>query len=440
MQAPPVPSSAPGLLRRVLQRRSAQVALCILALLALTALLADVLANSRPIWCRYNGQTQWPVFQPLRSDSIRVPGAAHYLQFNYRDADWRRLPLEAVVWAPVPYSPRAQDPYNRDFTPPDGPQVFVNAAGETVALPWRFRHHLGSTRNGEDLLSGLIHGARRSLWIGIAAAGLAVLIGVFFGAASGYFGDSRLLIRRGVWITIGFSVPLAWFYGYYVWREAWQNALQAGGITLWLQLLQSLGLAAAVLLLPAWAAGRLFRKGRAGALISLPLDSLTGRLIELLRSVPVLMLIVLLSLVLQSGSGTVIVIFGLTAWTGVARLLRAEVLRIRDAGFVEAARAMGYGNWRILSRHVVPNCLAPVIVTLAFGIGNAIMIEAGLSFLGLGVDVKTVTWGKLLNLGRSNFSAWWLTLFPALMLFLTTLSFNLLGERLQEVLSGRESV
>jgi peptide/nickel transport system permease protein len=122
----------------------------------------------------------------------------------------------------------------------------------------------------------------------------------------------------------------------------------------------------------------------------------------------------------------------------VARLVRAEFLTLRERDFVLAARASGAGNLRIIFRHVLPNSLAPVFVAATFGVAGAILAEAALSFLGLGVQPPNPSWGNILTLGKNNIEiAWWLSLFPGLAILVTVLSYNLVGEGLRDALDPR---
>ena len=131
-------------------------------------------------------------------------------------------------------------------------------------------------------------------------------------------------------------------------------------------------------------------------------------------------------------------IIGFTSWTGIARFIRAEMLRIRSLEYIEAAHALGFSEWRVIMRHAIPNALSPVMITIAFGIAAAILIESTLSFLGVGVSPETVTWGSLLAAARQSSSAWWLAVFPGCAIFITVTIFNLIGEGLTDALDPRQ--
>ncbi|MCA8997186.1 MAG: ABC transporter permease [Planctomycetaceae bacterium] len=168
------------------------------------------------------------------------------------------------------------------------------------------------------------------------------------------------------------------------------------------------------------------------------IDTIISRIIELILCLPTLVLILaLLAVVDKTTIWHLMVIIGLTGWTGIARLTRAEFLKLKKSDFVAAARVLGVGQFRIIFRHILPNSLAPVLVPITFGIASAILLESGLSFLGVGGDPSSPSWGKLLDEGRSNHNAWWLIFFPGMAVFSAVLSYNLIGEGLQEATDPR---
>jgi len=167
-------------------------------------------------------------------------------------------------------------------------------------------------------------------------------------------------------------------------------------------------------------------------------DMLTSRLTEVVMCIPTLVLILALVAVVEKPTiWKTMAIIGATGWTGIARLTRAEFLRLKESEFVMAARAGGAGPVRIMLRHILPNALAPVLVPITFGIAAAILIEGSLSFLGFGPPPPTASWGSILNSARSNLQLWWLVVFPGGGIFLTVLGYNLVGEALQEATDPR---
>ncbi len=167
-------------------------------------------------------------------------------------------------------------------------------------------------------------------------------------------------------------------------------------------------------------------------------DSVISRLIEVVMCIPSLVLILALIAVIENPSiWHVMLVLGATGWTGIARLTRAEFIKLKGGEFVMAARALGAGPLRIMFRHILPNALAPVLVPITFGIASAILVESALSFLGVGAATTDPRWGAVLSAGRRSLEMWWLIVFPGTAIFLTVLSYNLIGEGLQEATDPR---
>jgi peptide/nickel transport system permease protein len=167
-------------------------------------------------------------------------------------------------------------------------------------------------------------------------------------------------------------------------------------------------------------------------------DTTLMRLVDTLISFPRLVLLIMVIALFQPSILIVIVVLGFTLWPSSARIVRGEVLSLREREFVEAARALGLSSPRIILRHIIPNVLGPVIVAATLGLGNIILIEAGLSYLGLSVQPPTPSWGTMINDGREYLlQAWWATTFPGLAIVATVISFNLIGDGLRDALDPR---
>jgi len=312
----------------------AVIAFYIVLAMAFVAVFADFIANDKPLVASYNGS----IYIPVVKDYLVDLGIGRWSQ-DLVLADWHDLKLNWAVWTPIRYESRDQDLENTNVSPFTG------------------NHLLGTDGIGRDVLAGLVHGARISLSIGFVAAGIAIIIGVLLGAASGYFGG---------WVDITIS-----------------------------------------------------------------------RIIEIFLNFPTFFLIITIVAFMQSNIFMVMAVIGITGWTGIARLTRGEVLRVRSMEYTTAANAMGFSNWRIIIRHVLPNSLAPVLVSASFFVAGAILTESALSFLGFGVPATIVTWGSVLNEARGATYAWWLAVFPGFAIFLTVLSYNLIGEGLRDALDPR---
>jgi peptide/nickel transport system permease protein len=169
-----------------------------------------------------------------------------------------------------------------------------------------------------------------------------------------------------------------------------------------------------------------------------PADLALSRLFEVMLGIPTFFLIITVAAVFKPSVYLIMVILGLTGWVGIARLIRAEFLRVRAMDYVAAAQVLGASDSRIMARHILPNAIAPVLVSMSFGVASAILTESGLSFLGIGVPAHVVTWGSILAVAQSNTTAWWLAVFPGAAIFLTVTAYNLLGDGLRDALDPRQ--
>ena len=169
-------------------------------------------------------------------------------------------------------------------------------------------------------------------------------------------------------------------------------------------------------------------------------DWVVSRLIEVVLCFPFLFLVLGIVALFRPSMYTIMIALGLTSWTNEARYVRGEFLRIRDIEYAQAARASGAQDARIIFHHLLPNALAPVLVSASFGVAVAILTESALSFLGLGVPLPTSSWGSMLSAARDHIEyAWWLVLFPGVAIFTTVAAFNIIGERVRDALDPRVS-
>jgi len=167
-------------------------------------------------------------------------------------------------------------------------------------------------------------------------------------------------------------------------------------------------------------------------------DSLIMRLVDIMLCFPAFFLILAVIALLEPSIYNIMIVIGLTGWMGVARLVRAEFLSLKEREFVAAARVLGAWDGRIIFRHLLPNAMAPVLVSATLGVAGAILTESALSFLGIGVQPPTPSWGNILTAGKDNIEvAWWLSVFPGAAILVTVLAYNLLGEGLREALDPR---
>lgn len=423
------------------KNKPAIVSFYLLLLLGFIAIASPFLANNQPLFVKHNSTNYYPAFATLFNNST----GAYFVDENkdsvwvdYTNTDWRLIEAESIVFAPIAYSSTGIDKYNRDYAHPKFEQRLPNKSGKMDVLPSHLRHHLGTDKLGRDVAAGLVHGARISLLVGLLSMGIAVLIGLFLGAVAGYFGNTKIKVKRlQFWLgTLG--VFTGYFYAFNVRGDVIVASFNSSTLFGLLQIFFSVFLLAFNI----WFFGKLGKWLALGKWlnkqVAVPIDAFVSRAIEILNSMPILILIISISAILTEKSLWVLmVIIGLTSWTGVARLMRAEMLRIKQMEYIQASQVLGYSNWRIITKHAIPNGLAPIFVTFAFGVASAILTESGLSFLGIGVPDDVVTWGSLLSLGRSEFEAWWLVIYPGLAIFITITVYNLIGEGLRDALDPK---
>ncbi|TXF91467.1 ABC transporter permease [Neolewinella aurantiaca] len=373
--------------------------------LFLIAVFADFIANDRPLIAKAEGELRFPVLHEY--------GSALGLTAPYQPVvrNWKRVDTEWALWPVVPYSAGATDLKNSNFKSPFDAQ-------ETGP---RARHYLGTDKLGRDVLAGLIAGSRVAIFVGIGSLLISLLIGVPMGGVAGFFGNDGLRGSRARWWGRSVGGLLGVLY-------AWISLLPYFRV-------ESFGLTVALLItgfiVGGWLLSLLlrlvpfFRKPT-----SFPADSIFLQVVELFVNIPgLVLLIALLAVINQPSLWIVVLVIGVLRWPYVARHLRAELLRIRSLPYIEAARISGLGKWRILFHHALPNALGPLMIVSAFGLGGAILLEAFLSFLGIGIPTDQVTWGSLLRASRSRPDAWWLAVFPGVLLTFTVLAANILGER-----------
>jgi ABC-type dipeptide/oligopeptide/nickel transport system permease subunit len=251
------------------------------------------------------------------------------------------------------------------------------------------------------------------------AVGIAVAIGVILGGLAGYYGQRPVRAAEVLAVLVLAGATAA----------AFSPPLRIAALVV------AIGLGAAMVAL------RKRRPGGPLAFLDAPLltaDMLITGLIDIMLCFPSFFLILTVVALLPASIYNIMVVIGITSWMGAARFVRAEFLSLREQDFVTAARALGVSDLRLIFRHMVPNAVAPVLVSATIGIAGAILTEAGLSFLGFGVPPPHATWGNILSDGKNYlFDAPWLTFIPGCAILIVVLSFNLFGEGLRDILNPK---
>ena len=283
----------------------------------------------------------------------------------------------------------------------------------------------GTDDLGRDVFARMLQGAWVSLTVGFVAVGISVAVGIFMGGLAGFYGQrhirleqllvTAMLLTGAGLLATGFRSRGALLL---VAGHAWLFwSISPWGLQRWKALPPGLGL---------------LRKN------TLMVDTVIMRFVDIMLCFPSFFLILTVVALLPASIYNIMIVIGLTSWEGTTRFVRAEFLSLREQDFVAAARTLGVGNLRIIFRHMVPNAVAPVLVSATIGIASAILTEAGLSFLGFGVPPPHATWGNILSDGkRFIFDAPWLTFIPGAAILIVVLAFNLFGEGLRDTLNPR---
>lgn len=283
----------------------------------------------------------------------------------------------------------------------------------------------GTDDLGRDVFARMLQGSWVSLTVGFVAVGIAIIIGIFLGGIAGYYGQRHIRINQ--LIAAGFLTAGAVLL---ITDLIWAGAvfLLCGLACILLSYLTKKSARSRTK--PAWTRLWYFN--------TISIDTLVMRFVDIMLCFPSFFLILTVVALLPASIYNIMIIIGLTSWMGTTRFVRAEFLSLREQDFVAAARALGLNDFRIIFRHMMPNAVAPVLVSATIGIATAILTEAGLSFLGFGVPPPHATWGNILSDGkRFIFDAPWLTFVPGIAILLVVLSFNLFGEGLRDVMNPK---
>jgi len=285
---------------------------------------------------------------------------------------------------------------------------------------------LGTDDLGRDVFARMLQGAWVSLTVGFVAVGISVCIGIILGGIAGYYGQQHICSAHLLVCGLLAAAPML--------AAAGNTPAAVLAVILALPLLGWLWRQAG---LPAEKTERFgFARLLRGRLFSV--DTLIMRVVDIMLCFPTFFLILTVVALLPASLYNIMIVIGLTSWMGTTRFVRAEFLSLREQDFVAAARALGLSDARIIFRHMMPNAIAPVLVSATLGIASAILTEAGLSFLGFGVPPPHATWGNILSDGKAFiFDAPWLTFTPGIVILIVVLAFNLFGEGLRDIFNPK---
>ena len=282
-------------------------------------------------------------------------------------------------------------------------------------------HPLGTDGRGRDVAANLIHGARTSLMLGFLSSLIAIILGTFLGVVSAYYGNKSLKINSLFLGVLIIAIPFVAFYSFeFAWNiragdlrfNGWKFAMM---VTVSIGLLYLISKILAMHWKPA---------------INFPMDDVIMRFAEIFRAVPTLFLLLsIISFFKSQSLWSTALIIGMLGWSRILRLVRGEILNLKKEQFISNARLIGLGDFQIVLRHMMPNILPILLVSMAFLISANILLESTLAFLGLGLPIDQASWGGLLSQSREDFGAWWLAIFPGLAITFTLFSLNILAER-----------
>lgn len=275
------------------------------------------------------------------------------------------------------------------------------------------RHWLGTDTYTRDVLSGIIHGSKIAIWVGLIATIFSSFIGLILGSVAGYFGDRKFILNKYI---LSISCILIVLYTYLL---SWNRVLlhyYKLDIIAWPLLLTMIYL--------------LFKPVEKDQhSIAIPIETIIMKIIAIFQSIPGLFLLTCLISII-GGNITLLklsLLIALLRWPTFTRIVRGEALKIKNTEYILSARSLGLSNYSIIKNHIWPNLFRQLLVAFAYGVGSAVLLEASLSFLGLGLPPDSVSWGSILSQSRLKIDAWWLAVFPGLMISLLIASCYSIG-------------
>ncbi|CAD5289508.1 MULTISPECIES: ABC transporter permease [unclassified Imperialibacter] len=291
------------------------------------------------------------------------------------------------------------------------------------SLPPGAGHWLGTDTLGRDVWLSILAGSQRSILVSIGAALIGGSIGVGFGSVAAFFGNDRLRFTIRTYLTGLLLLLIAVYFAVVLWPTISSTGQVLAGALVVLLLVVSV--------VVIW--WLLKRFGVLGDRMTFPLDTVTQRFIEVISVIPRLYLIVAFAMIIPINMFTLIMLFAVTSWDVMARMVRAEMLKVREMTYIESARVIGLSESKVFFRHALPNAIGPVATQVCFTISGLLIAEATLSFIGVGVSPETVSWGSIIHGYLENLQAWWLAVFPGICIYLTVISLHAVGNDLDRM-------
>lgn len=311
---------------------------------------------------------------------------------------------------------RTDNPGNKKYRPllntPIKYSPYSISYEESNVPPFTNDHVLGTDTLGRDLLAGLVYGAWKAFIVGIFSIAIAFIIALLIGGIAGYCKDEYYELTILQMVISGLLMIMSIFYLITEWtgKDILRGLLLFGlllGIILFINYF-----------LP-----------KAGRKIKFKPDLWADKMIEVREVIPGIFLVLAsLSLFSTASIWNVVVVIGFISWSNMARFIRAEILRVKSHNYFLAAKGMGLSDRQLILKHILPNALDPILATIAFAISSAILVEASLSFLGIGVPPQEITWGALLAEARKT-NEWWLAIYPGVCIFLVLISLQAFSDK-----------
>ena len=376
-------------------RFSFQISKWVLIVFALIALLHKFIANDIPVLARSNQGIVSPVINDYLYDLGWVDANPHLKKDQYK----------SIVNPLVNTSP-----YRTNVT-------------RIYATPGDAAHFLGTDSVGRDVLAGLVYGAATAMKVSLFGVLIALVLGVLIGLISGYYLNQppRIDILHSIILIILILIVSA-----YLTIELSSGATSWGFI-----IIITIGLWICSLFTLKYIPEFTHKKW------TLPIATITDRIIEVREAIPSIFLVLgAIALFAESSIWNIVLIIGFISWSNISRYMRAEVLKIRSNHYIDAARVQGLSTFRIMVRHILPNAIDPILAVVTFSLTTAILLEATLSFLGIGMPPQQPTWGGMLAQAREA-NIWWLALFPGMCIFIIITCLNVLADNIQQRLDRR---
>jgi peptide/nickel transport system permease protein len=379
---------------------SYQISMGLMTLLTVLGLFHSLFANDKPYLMMNEGKVSFPAFRSVAVD------------WGILKDKTEAIPVNATsFYPPIRYSYDFIDQRNLGFSSP--------ADYSGVAVFWE-RHWLGTDQLGRDTAAGILRSIYNALRIGIFATLLSMIIGTFLGAFVALSGRNGLSLNWLQWLLI---LPLSFGSCFYL-ILFYQNLSMAGLVSLGKELQLTNLIILAVLIFAIFIVKRYFQLPQLSK-YKLPFDDILVKILELRKSIPSLIILLTIMPLFDKPSITsIIVVLSFIGWTSFARIARAETINLLENDYISAARSIGVSNYRLLSHHILPNIVDTIRVMIVFTFIANVLSESSLSFLGIGLGVEDISFGSMLNVASRNLSAWWMAVFPGLILFLMLISLN----------------